>query len=298
MARNLCISLIQQKYDSNKQTSYQNTFDQIKQCAKTAHHLPHVVLLYELHHNPYFCQIEDPNELFYAEALDDSYVKSLQQMAKETNSIIVSTIVEKRQPGIYHNTAVCIDENGKLAGYYRKMHIPDYPGYYEKYYFTPGDLGFKPIETSAGKLGILICWDQWFPEAARLMALAGADILLYPTSIGWDPKAKEEERNKEIDAWITIQRAHSIANCLPVAVCNRVGYEANLKLPNEGTEFWGSSFITDHFGKILVQANSKNPEIIQTIVDLDKRLEVQHTWPFFRDRRTEYYGDLLKLSLK
>ena len=212
--------------------------------------------------------------------------------------VIVASLFERRAPGIYHNTAVVLDSDedsdGRIAGKYRKMHIPDDPGYYEKFYFTPGDLGFSPVDTSVGRLGVLVCWDQWFPEAARLMALAGADLLLYPTAIGWDPRDEESERLRQREAWITVQRAHAVANGLPVAVCNRTGSEPDPSGQSPGIQFWGSSFIAGPQGEILAQAHDSGPAVIVADIDLTRAEQVRRIWPFLRDRRIDAYEDLLK----
>ncbi|KPK53850.1 MAG: acyltransferase, partial [Thiotrichales bacterium SG8_50] len=212
--------------------------------------------------------------------------------ASELNIVIVGSIFERRTAGIYHNTAVVLDTDGSLAGKYRKMHIPDDPGYYEKFYFTPGDLGFRPIQTSLGKLGVLVCWDQWYPEAARLMALSGADLLLYPTAIGWDPRDDEAELTRQRDSWITIQRSHAVANGLPVLSCNRVGLEADPSQQSDGIRFWGNSFIAGPQGEFLAQAGAE-ATVLMAEVDLARAESVRRIWPFFRDRRIDEYGMLL-----
>ncbi|MGR8999592.1 MAG: carbon-nitrogen hydrolase, partial [Gammaproteobacteria bacterium] len=217
----------------------------------------------------------------------------LSAVAKKLKIVIVSTIFEKRTPGLYHNTAVVFDKDGNIAGKYRKMHIPDDPGFYEKYYFTPGDLGFKPIETSIGKLGVLVCWDQWFPEAARLMALAGAEVLIYPTAIGWDPGDTPEEHQRQLDAWITIQRSHAVANGIPVISCNRIGFE---QAPGSetGINFWGNSFIAGPQGEIITQANATDINLLTCTLDSSRIERVRQIWPYLRDRRIDAYGDLGK----
>ena len=212
-------------------------------------------------------------------------------LAEELGVVIVGSLFEARAPGLYHNTAVVLDNDGRLAGVYRKMHIPDDPGYYEKFYFTPGDLGFEPIDTAVGRLGVLVCWDQWFPEAARLMALAGAELLIYPTAIGWDPDDDSDEMQRQQDAWITIQRAHGVANGLPVAAVNRVGFEADPSEATAGAEFWGSSFVCGPQGEVLARAGNERQTLVAS-VDLARSEKVRRIWPYLRDRRIDAYGDL------
>ncbi len=255
-----------------------------------------LLLLQELHAHPYFCQSIDNTHFRLAESIPGPTTETLGAVAKKHEMVIVAPLFEKRPSGIHHNTAVVLDSDGTLAGMYRKMHIPDDPGYYEKYYFTPGDLGFTPIDTAVGRLGVLICWDQWFPEAARLMALAGADILLYPTAIGWHPPDDEAERLRQRDAWVTIQRAHAIANNLPVISCNRTGFEADPSGALPGIEFWGSSFICGPQGEILALAPADKEAVLLADVDLARSREVRLQWPFFRDRRVDTYGDLGRLG--
>lgn len=251
-----------------------------------------LVLLQELHNGPYFCQTEDPALFDMAEPIPGPTTERLAGLARELELVIVGSLFERRAPGLYHNTAVVLDTDGSLAGIYRKMHIPDDPGYYEKFYFTPGDLGFNPVDTAAGRLGVLVCWDQWFPEAARAMALAGAQILLYPTAIGWDPNDTPEEQQRQLQAWTTIQRAHAVANGLPVAACNRVGYEADPSGVTSGARFWGSSFVCGPQGEILAQADDQAPKLLVTEVDLSRTEQVRRIWPFLRDRRIDAYADL------
>ena len=253
-----------------------------------------LVLLQELHNTPYFCQIEDPALCDLAEAIPGPSTEPLGALAAELGIVIVASLFERRAAGLYHNTAVVLDADGRLAGRYRKMHIPDDPGFYEKFYFTPGDLGFTPIDTAVGRLGVLVCWDQWYPEAARLMALAGAELLLYPTAIGWNPDDATDEQARQREAWITIQRAHAVANGLPVLVCNRVGHEADPSGHTPGIRFWGSSFIAGPQGEILAQAGTEAPEILSATIDLTHGETVRRIWPFLRDRRIEAYGDLTR----
>jgi N-carbamoylputrescine amidase len=251
-----------------------------------------LALLQELHNGPYFCQNENPAHFDLAEAIPGPTTGELSQLAAELKLVIVASLFERRAAGLYHNTAVVLDSDGSIAGKYRKMHIPDDPGYYEKFYFTPGDLGFEPIQTSLGKLGVLVCWDQWYPEAARLMTLAGADLLLYPTAIGWDRNDAADEQQRQLNAWQTVQRAHAVANGLPVLVCNRTGFEANPENPDNGILFWGGSFIAGPQGEILAQAGHDAPELLIAEVPMTRGEQVRRLWPFLRDRRIDAYTDL------
>lgn len=290
MKANLIVSAIQQPCDQDKQSNLGYSISQIYAAAEKGAEL---VVLPELHLGAYFCQNEDFNHFNLAESIPGSTTTVLADLAKQLNIVIVSTIFEKRAPGLYHNTAVVFDQDGSIAGKYRKMHIPDDPGFYEKYYFTPGDLGFQPINTSVGRLGVLICWDQWFPEAARLMALAGAEVLIYPTAIGWNPEDSNAEQERQLDAWVTIQRAHAIANGIPVIACNRIGFE---KAPDSdaGIDFWGNSFIAGPQGELLVKANATETKLLCTSLDSKRNEHVRQIWPYLRDRRIDAYGDLIK----
>lgn len=251
-----------------------------------------LILLPELHTGPYFCQVEDCGYFDWAETIPGASTEFLGALAKELGVVIVGSLFERRAPGLYHNTAVVLDKDGELAGKYRKMHIPDDPGYYEKFYFTPGDLGFFPIETSIGKLGVLVCWDQWYPEAARLMALAGADILIYPTAIGWDLASEDEEKMRQLDAWITIQRGHAIANGIPVIACNRIGLEPDPSGQSQGILFWGNSFAVGPQGEFTARAKADETGVFVVEVDRNRIEAVRRIWPFFRDRRIDEYTDL------
>jgi N-carbamoylputrescine amidase len=255
-----------------------------------------LALLPELHGGPYFCQREQTGAFDLAEPVPGPGTAWLSGLARETGLVIVGSLFERRAAGVYHNTAVVLDSDGRLAGVYRKMHIPDDPGYYEKFYFTPGDLGFTPVDTAVGRLGVLVCWDQWFPEAARLMALAGAELLLYPTAIGWDPTDPEDERRRQQEAWRTVQRGHAVANGLPVLACNRVGFEPapDATDPADGIAFWGNSFVCGPQGEILASASETAPETLIVDIDLARAETVRRIWPFFRDRRIDAYGDLLR----
>jgi N-carbamoylputrescine amidase len=252
-----------------------------------------LVLLPELHTSLYFCQTEDTAHFDLAQPIPGPWSERLGSLAAELGIVIVGSLFERRAAGVYHNTAVVLEADGRLAGRYRKMHIPDDPGYYEKFYFTPGDQGFVPIDTSVGRLGVLVCWDQWFPEAARLMALAGADLLLYPTAIGWDMRDERAERERQHDAWRTVQRAHAIANGLPVMVANRCGHESDPSGASPGIAFWGRSFITGPQGEILARAGGAE-EVLTVDLDLPRSESVRRIWPFFRDRRVDAYDELAR----
>ncbi|WP_111640814.1 carbon-nitrogen hydrolase [Marinimicrobium alkaliphilum] len=253
-----------------------------------------LVVLQELHRGLYFCQHESTDEFDLAETIPGPSTDELGALAKELGVVIVTSLFEKRAAGLYHNTAVVLEKTGEIAGKYRKMHIPDDPGFYEKFYFTPGDLGFEPIQTSVGKLGVLVCWDQWFPEGARLMAMAGAELLIYPTAIGWDPNDTAEEQARQRDAWVTIQRAHAVANGVPVVSVNRVGHEAD---PNGGAgiQFWGTSFVAGPQGEFLFQSGTESEVTEVVSIDLARSEQVRRIWPYLRDRRVDHYGDLLKI---
>jgi N-carbamoylputrescine amidase len=252
-----------------------------------------LVLLQEIHNGPYFCQHESVDEFDRAETIPGPSTARIGKLAEELKLVVVASLFERRAAGLYHNTAVVFDRSTEIAGKYRKMHIPDDPAYYEKFYFTPGDLGFHPIDTSVGRLGVLVCWDQWYPEAARLMALAGAEILLYPTAIGWDPADPQDEKDRQRDAWITVQRGHAVANGLPLAACNRVGFEP---APDDGrgAQFWGSSFIAGPQGEMLAQAGTERREMLVADIDLARSESVRRIWPFLRDRRIDAYADLTR----
>lgn len=292
MARQLSIAVDQSVYDPNVKPT-QQALAQIEQAGAAGADL---LLLKELHNGPYFCQRQSTAEFDRATVLDQANLQLLCDAARKANVVVVSSLFERRQSGLYHNTAVVIDRDGSVAGKYRKMHIPDDPGYHEKFYFTPGDTGFRPIDTSIGRLGVLICWDQWFPEAARLMALAGAEVLLYPTAIGYDPVDPEDEQSRQLQAWQTVQRGHAVANGLPIAVANRCGFEQDPG-GSSGIEFWGHSFVCGPQGEFLAHAEHNKPELLLAQIDLERSESVRRIWPFLRDRRIDQYGDLLKRSI-
>jgi N-carbamoylputrescine amidase len=291
MSSTLNVSLVQQSCGEDKQINLNKSIEGIRQAASLGSNL---VVLQELHAGPYFCQIESTDHFDLAEPIPGPSSKLLGAVARECGIVIIASLFERRGPGLYHNTAVVLEKDGGIAGTYRKMHIPDDPGFYEKFYFTPGDLGFRPIDTSVGRLGVLVCWDQWYPEAARLMALAGAELLIYPTAIGWDPNDASEEQGRQQDAWLTIQRAHAVANGIPVLAVNRVGFEPSPDNTKNGIQFWGSSFVAGCQGEILIKGDSDNEQLLTVNLDMARCEEVRRIWPFLRDRRIDFYGDLLK----
>ncbi len=253
-----------------------------------------LIVLQELHNTPYFCQTEDTRMFDFAETIPGPSTDYFSALAAQLHVVIVASLFEKRATGLYHNTAVVFDADGSVAGKYRKMHIPDDPGFYEKFYFTPGDLGFEPIQTSIGCLGVLVCWDQWYPEAARLMALAGAEILIYPTAIGWDSADTEDEQKRQLGAWQTVQRGHAVANGIPVVAVNRTGHELDPSGSSDGIYFWGNSFVAGPQGELLFNApaNEEVNAIVQ--VDLERSESVRRIWPYLRDRRIDEYSDITK----
>lgn len=290
MNHSLKIGLVQQSISGNdKARNWQASAMKITELAQKG---TRCILLQELHSSLYFCQTEDVDMFDLAETIPGEATHFFGELAKQLNIVLVCSLFEKRATGLYHNTAVVFDCSAEIAGMYRKMHIPDDPGFYEKFYFTPGDLGFEPIKTSVGSLGVLVCWDQWFPEAARLMAMKGADLLFYPTAIGWDRNDSKEEQQRQLDAWMTIQRSHAIANSIPVVVTNRTGFEASPDKVNEGIEFWGNSFICGPQGEILTQASHDKEEILCANIDLEASEQVKRVWPYFRDRRIDAYEPL------
>lgn len=285
------IALIQQANSGNRIANVAKLEKNIRKCAAEGAEL---IVLQELHNGLYFCQTENPDIFEQAETIPGPSTKSFGNLAQELSVVIVLSLFEKRAAGLYHNTAVVIEKDGGIAGKYRKMHIPDDPAYYEKFYFTPGDLGFKPIQTSVGKLGVLVCWDQWYPEAARLMAMAGAEMLIYPTAIGWESTDTEDEKLRQRNAWMTVQRGHAVANGLHVLTCNRTGYEADPSGVTNGIQFWGNSFVAGPQGEILSQASYEEEENVIIDIDLNRSETVRRMWPFFRDRRIDEFSDLTK----
>ena len=286
----LPVALIQERNHGDAAANLSVIEARVAEAAKRGAQL---VLLQELHNGPYFCQHEAVSEFDLAETIPGPSTERLGKLAKEHGVVLVSSLFEKRATGLYHNTAVVFERDGSVAGKYRKMHIPDDPGFYEKFYFTPGDLGFEPINTSVGRLGLMVCWDQWYPEGARLMALAGAELLLYPTAIGWDPEDEQPEKDRQRNAWILSHRGHAVANGLPVLSCNRVGHEAS-PLGTSGIRFWGSSHVLGPQGEFLAEANQDAPDILMAEVDMARSEHVRRIWPFLRDRRIDAYADLLK----
>ncbi len=291
MSHSLTVALIQQCCSGDTAANLETQTRDIRRAATAGARL---ILLQELHNTLYFCQVEDPALCDLAEPIPGPTTDHLGALAQELGVVIVASLFERRAAGLYHNTAVVLDTDGRIAGRYRKMHIPDDPGFYEKFYFTPGDLGFSPIDTAVGRLGVLVCWDQWYPEAARLMALAGAELLLYPTAIGWNPDDPAAEQARQREAWITIQRAHAVANGMPVLACNRTGQEPDPSGQTAGIRFWGSSFIAGPQGEILAQAAEDAPQILTATIDLAHGEAVRRIWPFLRDRRIDDYGDLTR----
>lgn len=284
--RELKIGLIQQHNTGSMTDNMRRLADGIAELSARGVQL---IVLQELHNGLYFCQVEDVNNFDLAEPIPGSSTEFYGELARKHGVVIVTSLFEKRAPGLYHNTAVVIERDGTIAGKYRKMHIPDDPAYYEKFYFTPGDLGFKPIDTSLGRLGVLVCWDQWYPEAARMMALQGADLLIYPTAIGYESSDTAEEQQRQREAWTTVQRGHAVANGLPVVSVNRVGHEKDPSGATNGIQFWGSSMVVGPQGEFLYRASADEEERTVVTVDLDHSENVRRWWPFLRDRRIEEY---------
>lgn len=289
--QSLKVAVVQHACTAHRDQNLSTTISGIREAARQGAQL---VLLQELHTSLYFCQTEDTALFDLAEPVPGPSTASLGDLAKELHVVIVASLFERRASGLYHNTAAVLDRDGSLAGIYRKMHIPDDPGFYEKFYFTPGDLGFQPVSTSLGKLGVLVCWDQWFPEAARLMTLAGAEILLYPTAIGWDPVDTHDEKERQTNAWMTVQRAHAVANGIPVMACNRTGFESTPDNPQQGIQFWGNSFICGPQGEILAEASRTQEAVLTTELNMARVEQVRRIWPYLRDRRIDAYDDLDK----
>ncbi|MGB5178023.1 MAG: carbon-nitrogen hydrolase [Gammaproteobacteria bacterium] len=287
----LTVGLVQHACGDSREANLDTSIQGIRRAAQQGAQL---VLLQELHGSRYFCQTADASYFSLAETIPGPTTGLLAQVAAELGIVIVASLFERRSSGVYHNTAVVLESDGRIAGCYRKMHIPDDPGYHEKYYFTPGDLGFEPVSTSVGRLGVLVCWDQWFPEAARLMALAGADVLLYPTAIGWDTRDDKQAQQRQQDAWLTVQRGHAIANCLPVMVCNRTGHETDPSARSDGIQFWGGSCIIGPQGEMLAQTGAAGDDVLVAAIDFSRTEALRQLWPFLRDRRIDAYQDLLK----
>lgn len=287
----LTFAVVQHANTDNYQDNLAKSIQGIREAAAKGAEL---IMLQELHTSLYFCQVEDTDYFDLAETIPGQTTDTLGALAKELGIVLVCSLFEKRATGLYHNTAVVLEKDGSIAGKYRKMHIPDDPAYYEKFFFTPGDLGFNPIETSVGKLGVLVCWDQWYPEAARLMALAGAEVLLYPTAIGWSMDDDKDEQARQRDAWITIQRSHAIANNIPVLSANRVGFESDPSGQTKGSLFWGSSMIVGGQGELLAQADTESETILVADWDRDRTEQLRRWWPYLRDRRIDEYGELTK----
>ncbi|CAM4164823.1 carbon-nitrogen hydrolase [Pseudoalteromonas byunsanensis] len=288
----LKVGMVQHTNSNNLEQNTEKTVQGIRDAAKQGAKL---VVLQELHRSLYFCQTEDTDLFDLAETIPGPSTNLYGALAKELDIVIVTSLFEKRATGLYHNTAVILERDGTIAGKYRKMHIPDDPGFYEKFYFTPGDLGFTPVQTSVGKLGVLVCWDQWFPEAARLMAMAGAEVLIYPTAIGWDPRDDQDEQIRQRDAWIISQRAHAVANGVPVISVNRVGHEQDPSAQSEGIQFWGNSFVAGPQGEMLVHASETQEQTLVVEIDQGRSESVRRIWPYLRDRRIDQYQDLCKI---
>lgn len=286
----LKVGIIQNKYTEDRLANQKLNAECVRNLAESGAKL---VVLSELHDSLYFCQVENVDNFDLAISLDSESVEYYSQLAKENKVVLVCSFFERRSAGLYHNTAVVFDVDGTVAGKYRKMHIPDDPAYYEKFYFTPGDIGFEPIQTSIGKLGVLVCWDQWYPEAARLMALKGAEMLIYPTAIGWESSDSVDEQERQREAWTTVQRGHAVANGLPVITVNRVGHETDPSQQTNGIQFWGSSFVVGPQGEFIYRAPSDATECKIVDINLSRCEQVRRWWPFLRDRRIDAYSPIL-----
>ena len=291
MSRILKVGMVQQSCGKDIAANIAKLETNIRDCAAKGAQL---VVLQELHNSVYFCQTEEAALCDLAEPIPGPSTEKFGALAKELGIVLVLSLFERRAPGIYHNTAVVMEKDGTIAGKYRKMHIPDDPAYYEKFYFTPGDIGFEPIQTSIGKLGVQVCWDQWYPEGARLMALKGAELLIYPTAIGWESTDTAEEKARQLGAWVTVQRGHAVANGLPVIAVNRVGLEPDPSGQTNGIQFWGNSFVAGPQGEILVQGSNSKEENIIVDFDMNRSENVRRWWPFLRDRRIEKFDELTK----
>lgn len=288
------VGLVQQKNTADIPANIQKLQDNIRKAVAMGAEL---VVLQELHNGLYFCQTENTEIFNQAEPIPGPSTETFGKLAKELGIVLVLSLFERRAPGLYHNTAVVLEKDGSIAGKYRKMHIPDDPAYYEKFYFTPGDLGFEPIDTSVGRLGVLVCWDQWYPEAARLMAMRGAEMLIYPTAIGWESTDTEEEKKRQLNAWITVQRGHAVANGLPVITVNRTGHEPDPSGQTNGIQFWGNSFVAGPQGELLAEFTNEQEEVRVVEVDKSRSENVRRWWPFFRDRRIDAFDGLTKRFL-
>ena len=285
------IGLIQQHNTSDREDNISRLENSIRQLKEQG---AQIVVMQELHNSLYFCQVENVNNFDLAEPIPGPSTERFGKLAKELGIVIVTSLFEKRAPGLYHNTAVVIENDGTIAGKYRKMHIPDDPAYYEKFYFTPGDIGFEPIKTSVGTLGVLVCWDQWYPEAARLMALKGAEMLIYPTAIGYESSDTPEEQERQREAWTTVQRGHAVANGIPVIAVNRTGHESDPSGQTKGISFWGSSFVTGPQGEMIFRAPKDEDASVVLDIDIAHSEQVRRWWPFLRDRRIDRYGEITK----
>lgn len=289
------VGIIQQSNTDNIRANIDKLKNNIRCCAQEGAEL---IVLQELHNGLYFCQTENTQMFDLAESIPGPSTELFGALAKELGVVLVLSLFERRAPGLYHNTAVVLEKDGSIAGKYRKMHIPDDPAYYEKFYFTPGDLGFEPVHTSVGCLGVLVCWDQWYPEAARLMAMKGAEMLIYPTAIGWESSDTKEEQSRQLDAWVTVQRGHAVANGLPVITVNRTGYEPDPSGQTNGIRFWGNSFVAGPQGELLVELPNDKEVTFVIEVDKSRSENVRRWWPFFRDRRIDAFGGLTERFLK
>ncbi|MGL5564075.1 MAG: carbon-nitrogen hydrolase [Tannerellaceae bacterium] len=292
--KTLKVGIVQQANTADTQHNIEKLKSNIREAAAQGAEL---VVLQELHNGLYFCQVEDTNNFDQAETIPGPSTETFGALAKELGIVLVLSLFEKRAPGLYHNTAVVLEKDGSIAGKYRKMHIPDDPAYYEKFYFTPGDLGFEPIRTSVGKLGVLVCWDQWYPEAARLMAMRGADVLIYPTAIGWESSDKPEEKQRQKDAWVISQRGHAVANGLHVISVNRTGHEADPSGQTNGIQFWGNSFVAGPQGEFVTELSNDKEEVCVVELDMLRSEQVRRWWPFFRDRRIDAFQGLTQRFL-
>lgn len=290
---NIKVGIAQQAYVADTAVNRNKNINAVRSLAAQGADL---IVLSELHDAPYFCQTENVDNFDMAHSVDtdNEAVQTYASLAAELNIVLVTSFFEKRAPGLYHNTAVVLERDGSIAGIYRKMHIPDDPAYYEKFYFTPGDIGFRPIQTSLGKLGVCVCWDQWYPEAARLMALAGAELLIYPTAIGWESTDTPDEKERQREAWITVQRGHAVANGLPLISVNRIGFEPDPSGATAGISFWGSSFVAGPQGEFICRLPDSEEACVVVDIDMARSEQVRRWWPFLRDRRIDAYGDILK----